>query len=252
MKEEGPGSHPGAQHHQKTTDSEHRHGADDCHFSGAGGQDGSDDRIHAVELTRRLGSTAGEYISLSSKRPGDAPRRYRVVGDGPHRLANHVAMAGAGVNHYFLINPVRPDTAKRGRADEVTRLADLAVEVDGYKNGHASVETVWVSPSSCRRGSARPRWGSSSPVAAGTSTGRWPGRDRRGLPRHGGQRTAAGLAGVGPAGSPRAVVTCTAARSSASGSLSAIRACSRWVRLDNCAGATTAKRRWRGDHPPEG
>ena len=65
-----------------------------------------------------------------------------MVGYGPHRLANHVATAGAGVNHYFLINPVRSDTAKRGRADEITRLADLPVEIDGYKNGHASVETV--------------------------------------------------------------------------------------------------------------
>jgi len=101
-----------------------------------------DDRIDAVELTRRLGFTAGECISLSWKRPGDSPWRYRVVGYDPHRLAKHVAMAGAGFNHYFLINPVRRDAAKRGRADEITRLADLPVEVDGYKNGRASVETV--------------------------------------------------------------------------------------------------------------
>ncbi len=104
--------------------------------------DSGDDRIDAVELTRRLGFTAGEYISLSWKRPGDSPWRYRVVGYDPHRLANHVATAGAGFNHYFLINPVRSDTAKRGRADEITRLADLPVEIDGYKNGHATVETV--------------------------------------------------------------------------------------------------------------
>ena len=101
-----------------------------------------DDRIDAVELTRRLGFTAGEYISLSWKRPGNASWRYRVVGYDPHWLASYVATAGAGVNHYFLINPVRCDTAKRGRADEVTRLADLPVEIDGYKNGHATVETV--------------------------------------------------------------------------------------------------------------
>ena len=101
-----------------------------------------DDRIDAVELTRRLGFTAGEHISLSWKRPGDSPWRYQVVGYDPHRLANHVATAGAGFNHYFLINPVRSDTAKRGRADEITRLADLPVEIDGYKNGHATVETV--------------------------------------------------------------------------------------------------------------
>ena len=93
-------------------------------------------------MTRRLGFTADEYISLSWKHPGKAPWRYRVVGYDPHRLANHVATAGAGVNHYFLINPVRSDTAKRGRADEITRLADLPVEIDGYKNGHASIETV--------------------------------------------------------------------------------------------------------------
>ena len=173
MKEEGPGLHPGAHHHQ-TTGSEHHQGADDCHFSGAGGQDGSDDRIHAVELTRRLGSTAGEYISLSWKRPGDAPWRYRVLGYDPHRLANHVATAGAGVNHYFLINPVRPDTAKRSRADEVTRLAELPVEATALKIATRPWRPSAVSPSSCRRGSARPRWGSSSPVAAGTSTGRWP------------------------------------------------------------------------------
>ena len=37
---------------------------------------------------------------------------------------------------------MRSDTAKRGRADEITRLADLPVEIDGYKNGHATVETV--------------------------------------------------------------------------------------------------------------
>ena len=143
MKEEGPGLHPGAHHHQTLIGSEHHHGADVRGFTADRRQDGSgDDRIDAVELTRRLGFMADEYISLSWKRPGNAPWRYRVVGYGPHRLANHVATAGAGVNHYFLINPVRPDTAKRGRADEVIRLADLPVEIDGYKNGHASIETV--------------------------------------------------------------------------------------------------------------
>ncbi len=134
-------------HHKTNTDKD----AGKRHFTSGDGagediqhrQAGSgDDRIDAVELTRRLGFTAGEYISLSWKRPGDAPWRYRVVGYEPHRLANYIAMAGAGVNHYFLINPVRSDTAKRGRADEITRLADLPVEIDGYKNGHATVETV--------------------------------------------------------------------------------------------------------------
>ena len=37
---------------------------------------------------------------------------------------------------------MRSDTAKRGRADEITRLADLPVEIDGFTNGHATVETV--------------------------------------------------------------------------------------------------------------
>ena len=94
-----------------------------------------------------------------SPRTGDSPWRYQVVGYDPHRLANRVATAGAGSNHYFLINPVRSDTAKRGRADEITRLADLPVEIDGTRTATRPSRRSAASPSSCRRRSARPRWG---------------------------------------------------------------------------------------------
>jgi hypothetical protein len=123
-----------------------------------------DDRIDAVELTRRLGFTAGEYISLSWKRPGDSPWRYRVVGYDPHRLANHVAMAGAGFNHYFLINPgaaTQPSAAGPTRSPgwPTWRSRSTATRTATRPSRRSA-----ASPSSCRRGSARPRWGSSSRI----------------------------------------------------------------------------------------
>lgn len=83
------------------------------------------------ELTDLLAVTGHiaqvEHVSINHK-IGSGPMHYKVIPAADAQ--GYVNTLPADADVWFNVNPVRPDTKKRGTADEVTRLAALIADLD--------------------------------------------------------------------------------------------------------------------------
>lgn len=95
-----------------------------------------------AEVLDVLGYTPGEHVAICHK-VGDGP--FQCAVGAPANAADYVDRLPPEADVFFGVNPVRGlPPGQRGKAEDVTRLAALVVDLDAKPSGCGSVETAEV------------------------------------------------------------------------------------------------------------